>query len=212
MGGESLGVAELDARGLAGDRWYAVEDDEGRFASGKDTSRFRRRDPVFGYAAHTGPGGQVTVARGDECWPVGDPHLDQRLSEDMGTPVRVAPEADVPHRDAGAVSIVSTATLRWCAERWGGNPDPRRLRVNIVVESDEAFVEERWGDLELGTARLRVVERVPRCRMIDIEQDGAEPGATWLRPLGRERALFLAVYAEVSSPGHVTLGDRVRAE
>lgn len=210
MGGESLDQAELDARGFVGDRWYAVEDDEGRFASGKDTRRFRRRDAVFNYAAHTEPGGGVVVSRGSSRWYAGDHRLDRRLSDEMGTAVRITPEAEVPHQDMGSVSIVSTATLQWCADRWGGNPDPRRLRVNIVVDSDEPFVEERWLDreLELGSTRLRVIERVPRCRMIDIRQDGAEPGTQWLTSLAQERDMSLAVYADVSQPGQITLGDR----
>lgn len=211
MGGEAVGFAEVDARGFVGDRWYAVEDDEGRFASGKDSRRFRRRDPVFCYSASTDSGGHVVVTRGDERWLVGEPRLDQRLTEDMGTIVRVTPEADVPHQDMGAVSVVSTATLEWCADRWGGSPDPRRLRANVVVESDEPFVEERWVDLEIGSARLRVANRVPRCRMIDIRQDGAEPGEKWLRSLAQECDMFLAVYADVTHPGRVTVGDRVRA-
>jgi uncharacterized protein YcbX len=210
MGGEALHVAELDDRGLVGDRWHAVEDDDGRFASGKDSRRFRRRDPVFCYAALTDPQGQVVVTRGgDERWLVGDPALDQHLSEDMGATVRVRPEADVPHQDMGAVSIVGTATLAWCADRWGGSSDPRRLRVNVVVESDEPFVEERWGEVEIGTARLRVAARVPRCRTIDIPQDGADPGEKWLRSLARERDLFLAVYADVARPGRISVGDLV---
>lgn len=111
----------------------------------------------------------------------------------------------------GAVSIVSTATLAWCADRWGGTPDPRRLRVNIVVESDEPFAEERWGNLEIGSARLCVVERVCRCRMVDIRQDGVEPGEKWLKSLARERGMFLAVYADVTRSGQISVGDRVRA-
>ena len=142
---------------------------------------------------------------------MGDPGLDQRLSEDMGAPVRVMPEADIPHQDSGAVSIVSTATLKWCADRWGGSPDPRRLRANVVVVSEQPFAEERWvgREIELGSARLRVVERVPRCRMIDIGQDGMEPGEKWLKSLAQERDMFLAVYADVTRSGHVTVGDRV---
>jgi uncharacterized protein YcbX len=209
MGGEALHVAELDDRGLVGDRWHAVEDDDGRFASGKDSRRFRRRDPVFCYSARTGPDGQVVVTRGEERWPVGDPGLDQRLTEDMGATVRVRPEADVPHQDMGAVSIVGTATLAWCAERWGGSPDPRRLRVNVVVNTDEPFVEEGWTEVEIGSARLHVATRVPRCRMIDIRQDGADPGEKWLRSLARERDLFLAVYADVARPGRISVGDLV---
>lgn len=214
MGGESLDEAELDARGFVGDRWYAVEDDQGHFASGKNTRRFRRRDAVFDYAAHTEPRGRVVVSRGRSRWYVGDQDLDRRLSDEMGTAVRIAPEADVPHQDMGSVSIISTATLQWCADRWGGSPDPRRLRVNIVVDSDEPFVEERWLDrqLALGSTRLRVIERVPRCRMIDIRQDGADPGTHWLKHLAHERDMCLAVYADVSQPGQITLGDRPRPD
>jgi uncharacterized protein YcbX len=210
MGGEELDVAELDARGLVGDRWYAVEDEDGHFASGKDSSRFRRRDAVFEYSARTEPLGRVAVYRRGIRWRVGDPDLDQLLSDEMGTVVRIAPEADVPHQDMGSVSIVSTATLSWCADRWGGSADPKRLRANIVIETDEPFVEERWleRELTLGSTRLRVVERVPRCRMIDIRQDGAELGAKWLKGLARERDMSLAVYADVTRPGQIRLGDR----
>lgn len=210
MGGEPLEQAEFDARGMAGDRWFAVEDDEGRFASGKDTRRFQRRDRVFAYAASTDPHGQVTVTCGDQHWRVGDPSLDGQLSADLGAAVRVTQEADVPHQDGGAVSLIGTATLEWCAERWGGVADPRRLRANIVVETDEPFVEERWGDLEVGSVGLRVVERVPRCRTIDLTQDGAEPGSRWLKPLAQERDLCLAVYAEVTRPGRGAVGDQVQ--
>jgi uncharacterized protein YcbX len=212
MGGEALEVAALDARGVVGDRWYAVEDDEGHFASGKDTTRFRRRDAVFDYAARTERDGRVTVSRSESRWHVDDRCLAERLSTEMGTAVRITPEGVVPHQDMGAVSIVSTATLRWCAQQWGGSPDARRLRANIVVEAEEPFAEERWlhRELELGSTRLHVVERVPRCRMIDIGQDGVEPGAKWLRCLGREREMCLAVYADVTRPGRITIGDEPR--
>ena len=152
------------------------------------------------------------MTRGGNRWYVGDENLDRRLSEAMGTAVRIMPESDVPHQDLGSVSIVSTATLQWCGSRWGGSADPRRLRVNIVVDSDEPFVEERWVDreLELGSTRLRVVERVPRCRMIDIRQDGAEPGSPWLKSVAQERDMLLAVYADVSQPGQINLGDQLQ--
>ena len=44
MGGESLGLAQVDERGLVGDRWFAVVDADGRFATGKSSRRFRRHD------------------------------------------------------------------------------------------------------------------------------------------------------------------------
>lgn len=208
MGGESLDSVALDRRGLAGDRWYAVVDSDGRLASGKDSRRFRRRDGVFGYTAATG-GQHVVVSGAGASWHVGDASLDAHLSRTLGAPVRVAPEADVPHQDMGGVSLIGTATLRWCAERWGGSADPRRIRANVVLETDEPFEEDRWAGsvLDVGSAFLRVTQSIPRCRMIDIVQDGVVPGTHWLKPLATGRDLFLGIYADVERPGVMAVGD-----
>lgn len=212
MGGEELDTAVFDARGLAGDRLYAVVDAEGRLASGKNSHRFRRRDAVFSYTALAGnrPGEVVVVGPGGR-WRVGDPPLDAELSRAMGDAVRVLPEAETPHQDGGAVSLVGTATLAWCAERWDVRPDPRRLRVNVVVATEEPFVEESWigRTLACGDVRLRVVERIPRCRMVDIDQDGAVAEGRLLPRLAAERDLSLAVYADVATPGTIRAGDTI---
>ncbi len=211
MGGETLGTAHFDHRGVTGDRWFAVEDGEGHFASGKSTRRFRRRDCVFDYHAASDPTG-VTVTGPTGSWKVGDPALDAELGVALGVPVHVTSEADVPHQDAGAVSLVGSATLRWCAQRWGVDADARRLRANILFESTEPFIEETWvgRTIQLGTATLRVVGRVERCRMIDIAQDGVSPGGRWLKPLAAEREMRLAVYADVTGPGSVAVGDAMQ--
>jgi uncharacterized protein YcbX len=208
MGGEALDSVLVNARGLLGDRWYAVEDDEGRFASAKNTRRFRRRDVVLEYAAAT-VGEHVEVRRGGALWTAGSPELDDELSNSCGTPVHVRPEDAIAHQDAGQVSLVGSATLAWCAERWGIDADPRRLRVNIVLETTEPFVEESWigQRLGLGTATLRVAARVERCRTIDLAQDGTTATGRWLRPLADEREMRIAVYADVVTPGVIRLGD-----
>lgn len=213
MGGEPLEHVTLDARGLQGDRWYAVVDAEGRLASAKDSRRFRRRDEVLDYGART-VGTQVLVTGPEGTWPAGDAALDALLTRRTGSHVRVRPEDGVPHQDGGAVSLVGTATLEWCAHRWGVDADPRRLRVNLVVETTEPFVEESWvgRTVDLGGCTLRVVERIARCRTIDVAQDGVEALGRWLRPLGEERDLCVAVYADVVSPGGVRLGDRLTVE
>ena len=210
MGGEALESVVVDPRGLSGDRWFAVEDGDGRLASGKDSRRFRRRDPVFDHYARTDPTG-VTVTGPDGTWRVGDPALDASLSAVMGAPVRVTPESDVPHQDAGAVSLVGSATLRWCAQRWGIDADARRLRPNIVFESTDPFIEESWvgRTIRVGGATLRVVERVERCRMIDVAQVGVRDEGAWLKPLATERDMCAAVYADVVTPGRVTVGDTI---
>ncbi|WP_156188287.1 MOSC domain-containing protein [Arsenicicoccus sp. oral taxon 190] len=210
MGGESLGTVDVDARGLVLDRWYAVTDREGCFASGKDTRRFRRRDAVFDYRAAVSESG-VVVTGPEGSWLVGDEDLDHHLSRRMGTPVMVLPEADVPHQDMGAVSVVGTATLEWCRSRWDIDADPRRLRVNVLLETSEPFVEETWAgrEISLGSVTLVGAQRIPRCRMVDVAQDGAIPDGRWLKPLAAERDMFLAMYADVRTPGTVAVGDLV---
>lgn len=212
MGGEALRTVEFDARGVVGDRWYAVRDAEGRLASGKNSRRFRRRDEVFDFTAATDDG-RVYVTGTGSTWAAGDPELDAHLSAQMGESVTVAAEDDVPHQDSGSVSLIGTATLDWCLRQWCGEADPRRLRVNLVIETDEPFVEESWigREASLGTAVLRPVRRIPRCRMIDIDQDGATVETKWLKRLTTERDMNLAVYADVVRPGRATVGDEVRA-
>lgn len=208
MGGESVDVVDLDARGIVGDRGLAVVDGEGRLASGKSTRRFRRRDAVFEYRA-VSAGDEVRVHGADGSWRAGDPALDEQLSAAMGDPVQVRPEAGTPHQDAGSVSLIGSATLAWCARELGVDADPHRLRVNIVVESDEPFIEETWvgRTVRIGRAQLQIRERVSRCRMIDLAQDGAAARQPWLAPLVQRRDGHAAVYADVATAGPIAVGD-----
>jgi uncharacterized protein YcbX len=210
MAGESLDAVEVDARGLAGDRWYAVVDGDGKLSSGKHSARFRRRDAVFDYAARTTDDGVRVSGRGGG-WTVGDPALDAALSGVMGDPVRVLAEAATPHHDQGVVSLVGTASLDWCREHLGVDADRRRIRPNLVVDTSEPFVEEtRTGLVSVGTARLRFDQRIERCRMIDIAQDGLPREGGWLKALTDTRELCLGIHLDVVEPGTIRLGDEVR--
>ena len=210
MGGESLATVEVDHRGIVGDRWYAVEDPDRRFAAGKDTRRFRRRDPVFAYAAATTEDG-VVVRRGGSTWKAGDPALDAELSAAMGLPITVAAETDIPHFDDGSVSLIGSASLAWCEANLGVDADRRRIRPNIVVETGDPFVEETWLGrvVRVGAVELRVTQRIERCRTVDLAQDGVTTTTPLLKALGRSREVCLGVYAEVLAPGRIAVGDAV---
>jgi uncharacterized protein len=211
MAGESLPTVEIDARGLAGDRWYAVVDGDGKLSSGKHSSRFRRRDAVFDFAARTTDEGvRVTGPRGE--WWAGDPELDRILTEVMGDPVRVLAEDATSHQDAGQVSLVGTASLDWCRQQLDVDADRRRIRPNLVVDTSEPFVEETWsGVVTVGNARLRVVRRIERCRMVDIAQEGLPREGRWLKALTEAREMSLGVYLDVAEPGTVRVGDDLGA-
>jgi uncharacterized protein YcbX len=210
MGGESLGSVDVDARGLAGDRAYAVVDEDGKLATGKHSRRFRRRDEVFDYSSRTTPVGVLVSGRDGE-WRVGEDALDRSLSEAMGDPVRVLPETTTPYFDAGHVSLVGTASLDWCREHLDVDADRRRIRPNLVVETDEPFVEETWaGTVAVGSVRLTPVERIERCRMIDIAQEGLPRDGRWLKALTEARDMMLGIFLDVREPGVLRVGDQVR--
>jgi uncharacterized protein len=210
MAGESLDAVEIDSRGLHGDRWYAVVDDDGKLASGKHSHRFRRRDSVFHFASRTTREGVRVTGHGGE-WTVGDAALDHVLTEVMGDSVRVLPETGIPHQDEGEVSLVGTASLDWCREHLGVDADRRRIRPNLVIDTREPFVEESWtGAMSVGTARLRFDKRIPRCRMVDIAQDGMPPERGWLKALTETREMCLGIHLTVVEPGGVRVGDEVR--
>lgn len=52
MLGESCEMLDFDARGVKGDRRFAIQDAEGKFGSGKSTRRFRKIDGLFRFASY----------------------------------------------------------------------------------------------------------------------------------------------------------------
>jgi uncharacterized protein YcbX len=166
---------------------------------------------VFDFAARTTDQG-VRVSGADGDWQVGDPALDAALTCAMGAPVSVLPETTTPYFDDAAVSLVGTASLDWCREHLDVDADHRRIRANLVVDTDEPFVEETWqGDLVIGAVRLSTVGPIERCRMIDIAQQGLPPtDGQWLTSLSRTRSMNLGIYLGVVEPGVIRVGDVVR--
>jgi hypothetical protein len=209
--GERLDHLELDARGVVGDRWYAVTDANGKFGSGKTTRRFRLLRDLFAFSAETVDGQTLVRIPGGASYGVGDPELDALLSERYGEPLRLAAEADVPHFDAGPVHVLTTSSLRWIEERLGESAGAaRRYRPNVVLETDqEGLVEQGWEGamIELGTSVLRVNGPVERCVMANSAQAELPYDARVLRLLVAENETLLGMYADVVQPGTIRAGD-----
>ncbi len=214
----------LDQRGLVGDRLYAVRDQAGKFGSGKTTRRFRRIDGLFRFrAAYDGDIPLVTfpdggTLRGD------DPAIHEALSARLGLPVTLSRESDISHLDAGAVHILTTASLRTLralgasflagsGNRVEASLDGRRFRPNILVETEaEGFPEESWQGHQIAVgpeARLRVAQRAQRCVMVSMSQDDLPADPRVLRAVAHVNDACLGVLAEVITPGPVRVGDRI---
>ena len=110
--------------------------------------------------------------------------------------------------------MIGTASLRWCAQELGVDTDRRRLRPNLVVETDEPFVEDSWlgRRVTIGGVVAVVTGPVRRCRMVDLVQDGVPETTPLLKALGTHRELNLAMYLDVQAPGTITVGDEIVLE
>lgn len=215
MLGERHEALELDGRGVAGDRLWAVRDGAGKFGSGKTTRRFRRMDGLLALRAAY-RGAVPVVAFPDGCELRGDdPLLAARLSGLLGLPVALARETGVSHFDAGAVHVLTTASLRTVGRVLpGGPPDERRFRPNLLVDAPgDDFVEDGWAGRELllgDGVRLRVVGGTERCVMVGFAQEELAADPLLLRRVGEANKACLGVYCDVLVPGTVPLGDPVR--
>lgn len=222
MAGEPLEAVAVEPRGVAGDRRWAVHCADCRLGSGKDGRRFHRLDALFTLAAQTSAasdrGEVVTIAMpGGTYLVAGEPETDAAVSRVVGEPVTVRPEPPGSalgsgHHDGGRVSIVGTATLAELGALLDGPPvDPRALRANLVVETEQPYVEESWlgGDVTVGAVRFRVVEQVERCRMVDLDHVGLTGRPGLLKAVATHRDLCAAVYADVRTPGDIEVGAPV---
>ena len=214
MRGEACREVWLGARGLEGDRLFAVQDAAGKLGSGKDTRRFRDIGGLLEFSARYDvdwpeirfPDGRQM--RGD------DAQIHRALSEVLGVPVRLARETQTPHFDDGAVHLLSTAALAWLRSRLPQSRiDERRFRPNVVVEAAGAGQpEQSWIGKTLrigGEVELRVGAPTERCRMTTLGQDDLPADPKVLRCIAQEADQQFGVYAEVVKPGRIAAGDAV---
>jgi uncharacterized protein YcbX len=211
MLGEVCEALEVEARGAAGDRLYAVRDAEGKLGSGKNGRRHRRIEGLFGFRAvseSTAP--RITFPDGRSLLAT-DPAIHAALSAALGLPVTLSAEKDLSHYDSGPLHLVTTGSLAGLKKVLpGAGIDERRFRPNLVIEGEG---ENRWvgKTLRVGDeVKLEVVDWTERCVMITMAQSELADEPRILRAVaqGEAEALF-GVYAEVLVPGRIRLGDEV---
>lgn len=223
MRGEQLEAAEVDRRGLVGDREWAVYTPDGGIGSGKSSRRFRRVDGLLGYRS-TLPAPDEPAQPGGSARPVpliespagqrfraDDPAAGELLSAQLDRPVRLGQEAGVRHYDESALHLVSTAAVRRLSQLLGEPVDVARFRPNVVLEVPGTdFVEDGWVGRELRLGEQVVVRLgtgMPRCVMVDLAQGELGPDGRILKLLAAEHQLQLGLKVEVVRGGSVRLGD-----
>lgn len=110
------------------------------------------------------------------------------------------------------VSILNLASIR-DLERVARQPvDPRRFRGNILIDGLPAWAEFAWlgHEIRIGSARLKVVDRIARCAATNVNPESAERDMNI--PLTLRKGfghIDMGVYAAVAADGEVRPGDDV---
>ena len=209
--GERVGNLDVDARGISGDRVYAVSNVDGKFGSGKDTRRFRKIDGLFSMSARTTKNGvSIKFPDGSELTDK-DHTVSQKLTQVLGQDVTLTREAEIPHFDDGSIHILTTASLSLLHEILPNSGiDPRRFRPNIVVDSQYPDQDLVGKTITIGEITLEITHKTERCRMITIDQPGLECRPEILKSVSQNFGLDFGVYARVLSTGSVSIGDRAK--
>lgn len=117
---------------------------------------------------------------------------------------------DVPGR---WISIQNRASIAMLEKTVDASLDPRRLRANMLVDGWDAFAEEELigKSIQLGTAKVDIMEPINRCRNIDVNPDSAERDQNLVRALQDMRGKrSLGVYARITDAGSMAPGDLVK--
>ena len=118
------------------------------------------------------------------------------------------------HYDAFPLLVITESALRTLTESLPDSViDVRRFRPSIVIEADApGHPEFDWvgRGARLGSASIEFGAPCPRCVMITREIDDATPAdRAVLRHVVRDLDQNVGIYATVSAPGAVAVGDRV---
>ncbi|MBY5317291.1 MOSC domain-containing protein [Rhizobium leguminosarum] len=170
---------------------------------------------------------------------VADPESNRRLSEWLGREVRLvffdgqarrtanaewAGEATpVTFTDGYQILVTTTGSLKALnadlAAHGEGSVGMERFRPNIVIDTDDAWAEDRWAAIEIAGIRFDLVKPCSRCIMTTQDQlTGSREGPNPMPAMGRIR---MSADRRVPGPlfgwnvtprgsGRITIGDTVR--
>ena len=226
MRGEQVDALQVLPDGIAHDRRYAFVSSGAPV--GKPRLTARERAALLQYSARVSAKAIEIVAPCSRRFNVQDPallgHLEEHLPQKHRITLEHVPGA-APYTDVRPVAIVSTQTLNTLSRTFGRFVDPRRFRANLVL----AFTREAEAELtrtdaivfpedaltghtiQIGTTcKLRLLERIPRCRVVTLDPDTTLPDPTLMKHLDRHHGGRLGVYAAVITPGLVKVSDDVR--
>ena len=199
---QSLDHAQIITTGLVGDRDFAVIDDGGRMLTAReypmlleveakimnDHMYFKCKGDFITVPRKTGSSKTRTGILFGQS--VGGLELDDSIqkwfSKCMGVSCHVVEinavymrqmegqSIDITYTDAAPILLTSEASLRDLNNRMTLPVGMNRFRPNIVVNGGNAFEEDDWKSLKIGSCEFEISHHCPRCVLTTI--DPSHPG------------------------------------
>lgn len=123
-------------------------------------------------------------------------------------------KSDRAMTDCRPVSLISIRTIAALCEEVGRSLDQRRFRANIYLDLDRAAgsAEDAFVGKTLkigGKAKIAVIERDPRCKMITLDPADGQASPEVLQTVAKAHEGRVGVYAAVLVEGTVRPGDEL---
>lgn len=117
--------------------------------------------------------------------------------------------------DCRPISLFALQTLQQLSQELGVNLDKRRFRANIYLDLEQgtAFGENEFvgHTLQIGDkAVIAVTDRDPRCKMITLDPETAQPNPEVMRRVARDHDGNAGIYGAVLVQGTIHTGDPVK--
>jgi uncharacterized protein YcbX len=183
------------------------------------------RPPNLAEAEHLAPGLTPVYASMDELAvdvetpegvvvAVDSEALRDSLSKAEGVGDLTLLKADRAMTDCRPISLISTQTVAALGEEVGLPLDQRRFRANIYVDlgGPGSSVEDSFvgKTLRIGAkAKIAVLERDPRCKMITLDPTDGRPNPEVLQTVAKAHEGRVGVYAAVLVEGTILPGDQI---
>jgi uncharacterized protein YcbX len=216
VGGEAPDEARVQGSGLAGDRVFDLYDEgQGSLMNAMATPfllGYRARyldDSISG--VDLAPWVRVRKPDGEEV-ALSDPAWVNDVSQRCGRRVRLRARHEAVS-DPAPLHVISTPTVRFLEQQYGGPLEASRLRANAVLDLPEsrAFEEDRWigRQLWIGDVLVEIVRPCDGCVVTSLDAETPERSAGILAAIARGRGGRLGVRARVLTGNRLRVGDPV---
>lgn len=215
MGGEALDEAALGWSGIVGDRQWAFvkAPAHSRFPwfTGRDHSSINAWRAMYAEGADPKLATPQVIAPDGWTGAIDDPAVAERLRRESKKEMNLLRLGRGAY-DSLPLSVVSSSGHAAVEASHGMPIDPRRFRINVVVDTDLPLRVWAGRRLVLGGedgAEIAVTAPIERCVMITIDPDTGERDPWLMRTVAQQFDNKYGMHANVVRPGMLRVGAQV---